>query len=212
MSRNFVFPAIGMSLLLRSTPQHLPTHAEAAAIAPRPAAYDAGVTDVRKSLFPSELSSDLLNTLYAEATKRIAVDAPGSHFFGISITVWPYGDYVHRSTVFRVDFRFSRRGDVSAYVYDSTEARLVFKKDVAIAIGSENCRCQQVLWSDIERLRQFVRYGYDKVAVQLVSDPTASFVLNTNLLKYGCKWRLWFFHGGKNIGSFVLETTGPAVD
>jgi hypothetical protein len=49
--------------------------------------YADGIRDINKIMLPKELNTELLNKLYDEANKRIASDAPGSHLFGISITI-----------------------------------------------------------------------------------------------------------------------------
>ncbi len=168
--------------------------------------------DLRKIILPKELNADLLDNLFVQANKNIANDAPGSHFFGISITVWPFGDYIKKTPSFDIRFRFRNGGSVSSYTWKSEKNKLDFKKDTHIAIGPEYCDCGTALWADVKRLNSLILFGYNLASGKFTPHESSAYELNTNTMAYNCKWRLWFFHEGNNVGSFVLEKSGPKLD
>lgn len=163
-------------------------------------------------LLQPDLNTGLLNRLFAEANGRISKDMPGARFFGISIVVRPFGNHILKTPTFSVSLRFRKGGTVSAYEWDKEDGKLEFKPDTAMAIGPDNGVCGAALWSDMDKLKAFILYGYDKVSDRFAAHETAVYELNTNALNYACKWRLWFFREGANIGSFVLEKAGPKID
>jgi hypothetical protein len=158
---------------------------------------------------PQELRGDLLNALYAEATERSRQDAPGAHLFGISITVWPFGTYANTSPAFEVGLRFRKAGAVSSYIWRNTERHLAFTRDTHVAIGAETCTCSPALWADANEFNGLISFGYNRVSERFPPHETSAYELNTNAMTSKCKWRVWFFHDGNNIGSFVLEKSGP---
>jgi hypothetical protein len=163
-------------------------------------------------LLQPDLNTGLLNRLFDEANGRMANDMPGARFFGVSITVWPFGNHILKTPTFLVSLRFRKGGTVSAYEWDKEDGKLEFKPDRAMAIGPDSCVFDASLWSDMDKLRAFILYGYAKVSDRFMTHETAAYELNTNALNYRCQWRLWFFREGANIGSFVLEKAGPRID